>query len=170
MDKEAYSHAYSVTFADDGAYEISVDLNHLRNDTLLPYEVFTSWSVEEDTRIANIQFNTSLAWGDEIDLNIDVIGWNGDSLDEAVSASRSLTVGTWNQPMADHEVMTSTTWDLKSNIHGTKMEPKHLFFPSRGQGWQERVGLALNSWGIGQRKPHLIRNEQLKAKQCSTWF
>lgn len=89
-------HAYSVTFADDGAYEISVDLNHMRNGTLLPYEVFTSWSVEDETRIADIQFNTSLAWGDEIDLNIDVIGWNGDSLDEAVSASRSLTVGTWN--------------------------------------------------------------------------
>lgn len=141
-------HAYSVTFADDGAYEISVDLNHMRNGTLLPYEVFTSWSVEDDTRIADIQFNTSLAWGDEIDLNIDVIGWNGDSLDEAVSASRSLTVGTWNQPMADHEVMTSTTWDLNQTYideNGTQA----FVLSFEGQGWQERVGLTLNSWELG---------------------
>lgn len=141
-------HAYTLKFADDDAYEISVQLNQLRNGSLLPYEAFTSWAVVDNIRTADIQFNTSLAWGDEIDLNIDVIGWNGDALDEAVSVSRSLTVGTWNQPMADHEVMTSTTWDLNQTYvddNGTQ----EFVLSFLGQGWQERVGLVLNSWELG---------------------
>ena len=142
------NHAYTLTFADDDAYEIEVNLTHMRNEAALANEAFTTWSSVDGHRIADIVFNTSLQWGDEITLEIDIIGWNGDALLEPVHASRSLTVGTWNQPMADHEVTTSTTWDLNQTFadqNGTQTFALSFV----GQGWQERVGLALNSWELG---------------------
>ncbi|MEJ6715483.1 MAG: hypothetical protein QNL20_00225, partial [Euryarchaeota archaeon] len=141
-------HAYTLTFANDDAYEISVDLNHARYGQVLTYETFTTWSVSEDVRTADIEFNTTLSWGDEIEVTVDVIGWNGETLAEPISTSRSLTVGTWNQPMADHEVMTATTWELNQTFQNEDgAQAFALSFV--GQGWQERVGLTLNSWELG---------------------
>jgi hypothetical protein len=141
-------HAYKVTFADEDAYEFSVELNHVRGDQTLEYETFTTWSIEEQKRTALIEFNTSLQWADEVELNIDVTGWKGVALEEIVSASRTLTVGTWNQPMADHEVMTTTTWDL-NQTYQDENGTQSFVLSFTGQGWQERVGLVLNSWELG---------------------
>ena len=142
------NHAYTLTFADDDAYEIEVNLTHMRSQAALANEAFTTWSSVDGHRIADIVFNTSLQWGDEITLEIDITGWNGEALLEPVHASRSLTVGTWNQPMADHEVTTSTTWNLNQTFadqNGTQTFALSFV----GQGWQERIGLALNSWELG---------------------
>lgn len=141
-------HAYTLTFANDDAYEISVDLNHASDGQVLTYETFTTWSVSEDVRTADIEFNTTLSWGDEIEVTVDVIGWNGETLAEPISTSRSLTVGTWNQPMADHEVMTATTWEL-NQTYQNEDGAQAFALSFVGQGWQERVGLTLNSWELG---------------------
>ena len=142
------NHAYTLTFSDEDAYEINVELNHVRNEVPLENEGFIAWSINDDRRTAEVTFNTSIQWADELELIVDVIGWNGETLDQPVTASRSLTVGTWNQPMADHEVMTATTWNLNQTFedeNGTQS----FVLSFVGQGWQERVGLALNSWELG---------------------
>ena len=142
------NHAYTLTFSDEEAYEIDVELNHVRNEVPLENEAFIAWSINDDRRTAEVTFNTSLEWADQLELSVDVIGWNGETLAEPVTASRSLTVGTWNQPMSDHEVMTATTWNLNQTFedeNGTQS----FVLSFVGQGWQERVGLALNSWELG---------------------
>ena len=142
------NHAYTLTFSDEDAYEINVELNHVRNEVPLENEGFIAWSINDDRRTAEVTFNTSIQWADELELIVDVIGWNGETLAQPVTASRSLTVGTWNQPMADHEVMTATTWNLNQTFedeNGTQS----FVLSFVGQGWQERVGLALNSWELG---------------------
>ena len=54
------NHAYTLTFADDDAYEIEVNLTHMRNQAPLANEVFTTWSSVDGHRIADLVFNTSL--------------------------------------------------------------------------------------------------------------
>jgi len=141
-------HAYTLTFADQEAYEVNVSLDHRRDGAALAYEALITWEMENDVRTADVEFNTTLQWGDEIELLATITSMNGVELEQPVSTSRELTVGTWNQPMADHEVLTSTTWDLNQTYqdeNGTQV----FALAFVGQGWQERVGLTLNSWELG---------------------
>ena len=93
-------HAYTLTFADQEAYEVNVSLDHRRDGVALANEALITWQVENDLRTADIEFNTSLQWGDEIELLATITSMNGVALEQPVSTSRELTVGTWNQPMA----------------------------------------------------------------------
>lgn len=141
-------HAYTLTFSDEASYEVSITLDHRRNGVALAYESFIVWAIIDDARVADVEFNTSLEWGDEVTIGVEVTGMDGATLDEALTASRTLTVGTWNQPMADHEVTTSTTWNLNQtyeDVNGTQVFDLSFI----GQGWQERVGMTLSSWELG---------------------
>ena len=141
-------HAYTLTFADDEAYELNLSLNHQRNGDILAYETFVTWSLEENLRVADVEFNTTLEWGDEIEVSALVTSMNGQALENDLRSTRSLTVGTWNQPMADHEVMTSTTWDLNQTYQDENGNQTFVL-SFVGQGWQERIGTTLNSWELG---------------------
>ena len=92
-------HAYTLTFADEEAYELNISLDHQRSGEVLAYETFVTWSVEDNLRVADIEFNTTLEWGDEIEVSALVTSMNGQALENDLRSTRSLTVGTWNQPM-----------------------------------------------------------------------
>ena len=141
-------HAYTLTFADEEAYELNISLDHQRSGEVLAYETFVTWSVEDNLRVADIEFNTTLEWGDEIEVSALVTSMNGQALENDLRSTRSLTVGTWNQPMADHEVMTSTTWNLNQTYQDENGNQTFVL-SFVGQGWQERIGTTLNSWELG---------------------
>ena len=141
-------HAYTLTFADEEAYELNISLDHQRSGEVLAYETFVTWSVEDNLRVADIEFNTTLEWGDEIEVSALVTTMNGQALENDLRSTRSLTVGTWNQPMADHEVMTSTTWNLNQTYQDENGNQTFVL-SFVGQGWQERIGTTLNSWELG---------------------
>ena len=138
--------AYRVIFGDNGTYGVDITLEHSRNGTLLPSSSTMEWKVIDDRRVADVQFNTSLEWGDELNVRVDIQTYNGAETD--VLVERMLTVGRWNQPMADHEVMLSTSWELEQAYNDSEGEQRFgLAF--NGQGWQERVGETLRSWELG---------------------
>ena len=143
---EANAHAYLLTFGDNGTYVVDVLLDHRRNGSALPASHSLEWGSTGGVRTALVTFNTSLQWGDEIDVVVSVTQHDGVSVE--VEAERHLLVGQWNQPMADHEVLLSTAWSLEQaydNITG----PQRFALAFTGQGWQERVGDVLHSSELG---------------------
>jgi len=114
--------AYRVIFGDNGTYGVDITLEHSRNGTLLPSSSTMEWKVIDDRRVADVQFNTSLEWGDELNVRVDIQTYNGAETD--VLVERMLTVGRWNQPMADHEVMLSTSWELEQAYNDSEGEQR----------------------------------------------
>lgn len=150
-------HAYLLTFADNGSYDLDVDVNHLQNGSLLDTDVFITWNSADGYRTAHALVNTSLQWGDEITIAANINAWDGTVLSEPVQALRTFTVGTWNQPMADHEVLLKTSWDLNQTyISGEGEQGFALDF--NGQGWQMRQGDVLNSWELGNGNLTTLEN------------
>ena len=111
-DNGLNEHAYTVTFADNGSYQIELDITHLHNGETLENEAFISWSSVDGKRVARAVTNSTLSWGDEVTVTVSILSWDGTALAEPLETVRSFTVGTWNQPMADHEVLLKTSWDL----------------------------------------------------------
>ena len=141
------AHAYVLTFSDNGTFVIDVDMQHERSGEVLESAHTISWGSENGLRTALLSFNTSLEWGDLIDLSIVITGHDGATGLNVVS-SRTLTVGQWNQPMDDHEVLLSTTWGL-DQTYATEAGEQNFSLAFTGQGWQERVGETLSSWELG---------------------
>ena len=104
------AHAYLLTFSDNGTYTIDVTLHHERNGTFLSSTQSIVWGSQDGLRTALVSFNTSLEWGDIIEIDVNILSHNGDAVD--ISGERTMIVGRWNQPMDDHEVMLSTTWGI----------------------------------------------------------
>lgn len=147
-DSGLNEHAYMLTFADNGSYQIEVDVTHRSNGENLQNDVFISWSSDDGQRTARAVANTSLSWGDEIHVSVTVMSWDGVALSEPLETTRSFTVGTWNQPMADHEVLLKTSWDL-DQTYMTDDGEQGFSLAFNGQGWQMREGNVLNSWELG---------------------
>ena len=141
------AHAYLLTFSDNGTFVIDVDMHHERSGAVLENAHTIAWGSENGLRTALLSFNTSLAWGDLIDLSIVITGHDG-ATGLSVESSRTLTVGQWNQPMEDHEVLLSTTWGL-DQTYATEAGDQNFSLAFTGQGWQERVGETLSSWELG---------------------
>ena len=141
------AHAYMLTFSDNGSYGFEVDMHHTHNGTLLATSHSITWGSEEGFRTALLEFNTSLSWGDEIELGITITDHN-DVSDLDHETVRSFVVGRWNQPMDDHEVLLSTTWELDQS-YATEAGDQNFSLSFTGQGWQERVGDTLSSWELG---------------------
>ena len=139
-------HAYLLTFADNASYQVNLSMEHLRNDSLLPASYVLEWGSEDGRRTALATFNTSLAWGDRIVLDAHITSRDGSPVD--VAHSRELTVGVWNQPMDDHEVMLTSSWSLEQ-VYDNGSGPQRFALSFTGQGWQERVGEVLSSWELG---------------------
>ncbi len=152
-------HAYLITFADNGSYDVDIDVTHQRNSTLLANDVFISWSSLDAQRIAHAEVNTTLQWGDELLILVTINAWDGTTLAEPVQTTRSFTVGTWNQPMADHEVLLKTTWDL-DQTYMTEDGEQGFSLDFDGQGWQMRQGTVLNSWELGNGNLTTLENTE----------
>ena len=141
------AHAYKLTFSDNGSYGFEVDMHHTHNGSQLETSHSITWGSEEGFRTALLEFNTSLSWGDEIELGITITDHN-DVSDLDHETVRSFVVGRWNQPMDDHEVLLSTTWGLDQS-YATEAGDQNFSLSFTGQGWQERVGDTLSSWELG---------------------
>ncbi len=150
-------HAYLITFADNGSYDIDVDVIHVQNGSLQATDVFITWDSIDENRVAHAVLNTTLEWGDEITITVAINGWDGTVLTEPVQTVRSFTVGTWNQPMADHEVLLKTSWDL-DQTYTTSEGEQGFSLDFDGQGWQMRQGTVLNSWELGDGNLTTLEN------------
>ena len=140
-------HAYLLTFSDNGTYSIDVELLHERNGVALPNTHTVSWDSTDGFRTALLNFNTSLAWGDSVELTVLITERNGVP-GLGVEASRNFVVGLWNQPMDDHEVLHSTSWALEQG-YATEDGNQNFSLAFTGQGWQQRIGETLSSWELG---------------------
>lgn len=140
-------HAYLLTFSDNGSYGIEVDMEHTHNGSLLDTGHTMVWGSAEGVRTALLTFNTSLSWGDTIQLTVTITD-HDDATDLDIETVRDFVVGLWNQPMDDHEILLSTTWALDQS-YTTDAGDQNFSLAFSGQGWQERVGDTLSSWELG---------------------
>ncbi|MGB1485252.1 MAG: hypothetical protein ACPG9E_04600 [Poseidonia sp.] len=140
-------HAYLLTFSDNGSYGIEVDMEHTHNGSLLDTSHTVVWGSAEGVRTALLTFNTSLSWGDTIQLTVTITD-HDDATDLDIETVRDVVVGLWNQPMEDHEILLSTTWALDQS-YATDAGDQNFSLAFSGQGWQERVGDTLSSWELG---------------------
>ena len=152
-------HAYTITFEDNGSYQSNFTVTHERAGQTLENTLFTTWSSVDEQRVARILANTSLEWGDEISVAVSVTSWNGNPLQQPLESERSFTVGTWNQPMADHEVLLKTGWNLDQTYTNEDGEQGFALNFS-GQGWQLREGNVLNSWELGNGTLTTLENTE----------
>ena len=141
------AHAYRITFYDNSSFDIELDIVHLRDGIQLDTYEIMQWSSIDSRRVVDVFVNTSLEWGDQVTVTVDVNGVDGQII-PTVTASREMDIGTWNQPMDDHEIMLSTIWDLDQSYENEEGE-QGFFLNFEGQGWQKREGQILNSWELG---------------------
>ncbi len=141
-------HAYLLTFSSNSTFDISTEITHIQNGTELNVSVFTTWGYENGVRTAHLLLNSTLQWADQVTVDVTV-----NSIDTVVTTNnnfftRSIEVGTWNQPMADHEITLTTSWDLLQN-YTTVDGDQYFRLNFDGHGWQQRIGDVLNSWELG---------------------
>ena len=140
------AHAYMLTFTDNASYQVNLSIQHVRNGVALASDHVLSWGHENGVRTALATFNTSLVWGDHVTLDAHITSRDGTPVDAV--QSRAFTVGVWNQPMDDHEVMLASSWSLEQ-AYNNGTGPQRFALSFTGQGWQERVGEILSSWELG---------------------
>ena len=95
------AHAYRITFSDNSSFDIELDINHIRNVAQLETYETMQWSSIDSRRVVDVFVNTSLEWGDQVTVTVDVNGVDGQII-PTVTSSREMDIGTWNQPMDDH--------------------------------------------------------------------
>jgi len=137
----------NVDWGDEHAYIISGDVDiseinatHMHNSEMLDVGLIYDTTGDD----LKIELNTSLSHGDVITI-------------QAGSVTRSITVGLWGQPLADHEVTLNSQWEMDQqwvNENGT--QTYNLIF--NGQGWQQRIGSSLDSWERGNGTLFLVSN------------
>ena len=149
--------AYMLTFADNGTYVFDTTINHERNGTSLDVATSVEWGFDDGHRTALLELNTTLVWADELSVSVTVTDHNGESLPSPITVERSFMVGTWNQPMADHEVMMSTSWSLDQS-YANEEGDQFFMLEFDGQGWQQRIGDTLESWELGNGTFRQIEN------------
>lgn len=148
------AHAYRLVMGDDGNYTVDVDLDHLRNGTALSSNVTFAWSLEDGRSVATLTVDQEVAWNDTVHLTVDVMGVDGSPLDWP-QIERTVQVGRWNQPLADHEITTSSNWTLDQTTV-TDGAPQRFLLEFEGNGWQERVGEQLEAWELGDGRLVLL--------------
>jgi len=130
-------HAYTIS----GNVDLSeINITHLHGTESLDVGLIYD-TTGQDLRVVA---NTSLSHGDVITIN-------------AGSVSRTVTVGLWGQPLADHEVTLNSQWEMDQdwdNENGT--QAYNLIF--NGQGWQQRIGSSLDSWERGNGTLFIVSN------------
>lgn len=160
------NHAYRVTFADGESYQAVIDVEHERAGADLDVEILQSWDLVDGFRILEIQLNTSLEWNDIITVSVSITHYAEQELDEPMMVEREFEVGTWNQPMDDHEIMLETTW-LLDQIYNTSEGPQGFNLNFTGQGWQQRIGDTIESWELGNGSISFIESTDLGSNNLS---
>lgn len=132
-------HAYIIT----GDVDLSqINATHSHDGTMLDVGIIYD-TTGEDLRII---LNTTLSHEDTITVNVGEV-------------TRSVTVGLWGQPLADHEVTLNSHWEMDQqweNENGTQM----YILVFNGQGWQQRVGNSLESWEMGNGTLMIVSNTE----------
>ena len=70
-------HAYTLTFSDNGTYGVEVDMVHQRDGTVLASSHNLAWDSAAGVRTALLTFDTTLAWGDIVDLTVTITDHDG---------------------------------------------------------------------------------------------
>jgi len=141
-------HAYVLTFGDAAAHDYDVTIEHLRDSNDLAPSIQTTFLENTPTLTARIVLDTAIAWNDTISIQVTINGHDGIPLSSPIVVERTFTVGSWNQPMADHEVTTSTTWSLEQNYETAEGNQSFVLL-FEGNGWQQRIGEVLNAYELG---------------------
>ena len=123
-------------------------MEHLRGSTDLLPSIQTTFLEGTATLTARVVLDTAVAWNDTISIEVIINSHNGVVLPSPVVVERTFTVGSWNQPMADHEVTTSTTWSLEQTYQTNEGNQSFMLL-FEGNGWQQRIGEVLNSYELG---------------------
>ncbi len=137
----------NVDWGDEHAYIISgnvdissINVTHSHQSEMLDVGVIYD-TTGDDLRII---LNTSLSYGDIVTV-------------EAGEVTRSLTVGIWGQPLADHEVTLNSQWEMDQEWENENGTQTYLLIFD-GQGWQQRIGNNLESWERGNGTLDIISN------------
>ena len=141
-------HAYILAFADSSAHDYDVTIEHFRDSVDLSPSIQTTFLENTPVLTARIVLDTNLAWNDSVSISIAINGHDGNTLPAPIVVERLFTVGSWNQPMADHEVTTTTAWSLEQNYQ-TEDGNQSFMLLFEGNGWQQRIGEVLNSYELG---------------------
>lgn len=141
-------HAYVLTFSDAASHDYDITIEHLRDSSDLAPSIQTTFLENTPTLTARIVLNTTIAWNDTIFIQVTINGHDGVPLSSPIVVERTFTVGSWNQPMADHEVTTSTTWSLEQNYETAEGNQSFVLL-FEGNGWQQRIGEVLNAYELG---------------------
>ena len=141
-------HAYLLTFGDSSSHDYDVSIEHIRDSIDLAPSIQTTFLDNTPTLTARIVLDTTIAWNDTIAISVTINGHNGNALPSAITEVRTFTVGSWNQPMADHEVTTTTSWSLEQNYQTSEGNQSFVLL-FEGNGWQQRIGEVLNAYELG---------------------
>ncbi len=141
-------HAYILTFGDASAHEYDVEIEHIRGSLELSPSIQTTFLENTPTLTARIELDTELAWNDSISITVTINSHDGVLLGSPIAVERIFVVGSWNQPMADHEVTTTTAWSLEQDYQTEEGNQSFILF-FEGNGWQQRIGEVLNSYELG---------------------
>ncbi len=141
-------HAYVLTFGDSSSHDYDVSIEHTRDSTNLAPSIQTTFLENTPTLTARIVLDTAVAWNDTISIQVTINGHDGAALPSPITEERTFTVGSWNQPMADHEVTTTTSWSLEQNYQ-TNDGNQSFMLLFEGNGWQQRIGEVLNAYELG---------------------
>ena len=153
-------HSYRVTFADDLSYQCTVDVQHLHNGSALDFDVLQTWDIVDENRVLDLDLSSILSWSDVITVTLTITHYDGQELAEPLVVDRIFEVGTWNQPMDDHEIMLETTW-LLDQRYNTTDGPQGFHLDFSGQGWQQRIGSTVESWELGNGSIAFIESTEL---------
>ncbi len=141
-------HAYILTFGDSSAHDYDVTIEHLRDSVDLSPSVQTTFLENTPSLTARLVLDTAVAWNDTISIQVTINGYDGAALSSPIVEERTFTVGSWNQPMADHEVTTTTSWSLEQNYQTSDGNQSFMLL-FEGNGWQQRIGEVLNAYELG---------------------
>ena len=141
-------HAYLLTFGDSSSHDYDVSIEHIRDSIDLAPSIHTTFLDNTPTLTARIVLDTAIAWNDTIAISVTINGHDGNALTPSITEERTFTVGSWNQPMADHEVTTTTSWSLEQNYQTSEGNQSFMLL-FEGNGWQQRIGEVLNAYELG---------------------
>lgn len=141
-------HAYLLTFGDSSSHDYDVSIEHIRDSIDLAPSIQTTFLDNTPTLTARIVLDTAIAWNDTIAISVTINGHDGNALTPSITEERAFTVGSWNQPMADHEVTTTTSWSLEQNYQTSEGNQSFMLL-FEGNGWQQRIGEVLNAYELG---------------------
>ena len=141
-------HAYILTFGDSSAHDYDLTVQHVRDAVDLAPSIQTTFLEDTPTLTARVVLDSEIAWGDSVSIGVVINGHDNVPLSTPISVERTFTVGSWNQPMADHEVTTTTAWSLDQNYETTDGNQSFMLL-FEGNGWQQRIGEVLSAYELG---------------------